>query len=91
MHRHAEPIGGLLPSHRLDPLRDCTHGFAAAHRGECSEQKTKPQSYVLAQRSRVPMPCQRRELDSRCRKQLQDTMLDKIEIAPSEPGKASGR
>ena len=54
VHGHAEPVGGLLAFHGLDPFGYGPHVVAASHRGEGAEQEAEGQGQVLAERVGAP-------------------------------------
>jgi hypothetical protein len=47
MHGHAQPVRGLLATHRFDPFGDRSHIVARAHRREGAEHQSESQRKVL--------------------------------------------
>ena len=87
VHRHAEPIGSLLTSHRLDPLCHCPHVVAASHGRERAEQQSQRQSQVFVERiAAFPgRPRVRPSLMPALRESLQNAMLDQLKVATAKP------
>jgi hypothetical protein len=92
VHRHAEPVCGLLPVHSFDAFSDRAHPFAASHRGESTEHEAHVEGEIFAKsESRHRLIGTLGELDAGLRESPEDAVFDQLQVPALEAGYASRR